>query len=85
VLVAFLRKVLCKVLKGGHQFFSDLISAIKKLNNRFQQSIPLSLDFIRAKSYENTASTGHVEISGMDLATLKGKVLVPNVCVLCLL
>ena len=41
------------VLKGGYKFFSDLMDKINQLNcNQGQKSIPVSLDFIRLKSYE---------------------------------
>jgi len=51
------------VLKGGHQFFADLVNEIKKLNTRKNTSIPLSLDFIKVKSYHNTESTNKIRIS----------------------
>eukprot|EP01147_Barroeca_monosierra_P004114 gene4114-49_t len=54
------------VLKGGHQFFSDLFDNIKKLNNSTRTSIPLRVDFIRCKSYENDESSGKVQIIGGD-------------------
>ena len=63
------------VLKGGHQFFADLVNEIKKLNTRKNTSVPLSLDFIKVKSYHNTASTGMIKISLSEdeLQDLKGK------------
>jgi hypoxanthine phosphoribosyltransferase len=42
------------VLKGSVIFFSDLVRKIK---------LPLNLEFIGVKSYEGTASTGHVQIT----------------------
>lgn len=39
------------VLKGGYKFFSDLLDEIKRINRMQKESIPLSIDFIRLKSY----------------------------------
>eukprot|EP00045_Choanoeca_perplexa_P016610 m.225455 g.225455 ORF g.225455 m.225455 type:complete len:240 (-) comp17308_c0_seq3:3834-4553(-) len=61
------------VLKGGHQFFADLFDKIKQLNESAPKSLPLRVDFIRAKSYEDDHSTGKVQIIGGDnMQTLKG-------------
>lgn len=61
------------VLKGGHQFFADLVDRIKKLNQNTPNSVRLVIDFIRVKSYENMDSTGTVKIIGGDsLEALKG-------------
>lgn len=55
--------VVC-ILKGGHQFFADLLDAIKRSNaQNYQRSVPISLEFIKIKSYHNDASTGSVQIS----------------------
>jgi hypoxanthine phosphoribosyltransferase len=55
--------VIC-ILKGGHQFFSDLLDAIKRSNAQsYQRSVPISLEFIKVKSYLNDSSTGNVQIS----------------------
>ncbi|KAJ2808719.1 hypothetical protein H4R20_000695 [Coemansia guatemalensis] len=69
------RVVVCCVLKGGHQFFSDLTRYMKKALNKQGKSLPMTLDFIRVKSYENDASTGNVQISmsEKELRELKGK------------
>jgi len=66
--------VMC-VLAGGHQFFSDLVNAIKKLRTTSGKFIPMTLDFIRASSYVNDASTGNVKLSLSEsqLQALKGK------------
>ena len=66
--------MLC-VLKGGHQFFSDLCNALKRLTLRHCTNAPLTFDFIRVKSYKGTESTGdaRVETIGLDLASLKGR------------
>jgi hypothetical protein len=40
--------VMICVLKGGHQFFADLLNAVKKLNATFlHQSVPIALEFLR--------------------------------------
>lgn len=39
------------VLKGGYKFFADLLDYIKALNRNSDQSIPMTVDFIRLKSY----------------------------------
>ncbi|CAM9763778.1 unnamed protein product, partial [Phaeothamnion confervicola] len=65
--------LLC-VLKGGSAFFHDLSTALRRAHlHRRLAYIPFTFDFIRAKSYDGTESTGSVEISGVDLATLAGK------------
>lgn len=66
--------MLC-VLKGGHQFFSDLANAMKRLTLVGVPNPPLTFDFIRVKSYQNTESSGDVKIDalGIDLPELKGR------------
>eukprot|EP00042_Codosiga_hollandica_P022848 m.87079 g.87079 ORF g.87079 m.87079 type:complete len:247 (+) comp50954_c0_seq1:225-965(+) len=65
--------VLC-VLKGGHQFFADMIHYIKKWNTTSPKPIPLAIEFIRAKSYEGEESSGLVQIQGIDdLSDLKDR------------
>ncbi|XP_067903153.1 hypoxanthine-guanine phosphoribosyltransferase isoform X2 [Heterodontus francisci] len=62
------------VLKGGYKFFADLLDYIKALNRNSDQSIPMTVDFIRLKSYCNDQSTGEIKvIGGDDLSTLTGK------------
>ncbi|KPP66791.1 hypoxanthine-guanine phosphoribosyltransferase-like [Scleropages formosus] len=62
------------VLKGGYKFFADLLDYIKALNRNSDRSIPLTVDFIRLKSYCNDQSTGEIKvIGGDDLCTLTGK------------
>lgn len=39
------------VLKGGYKFFADLLDFIKALNQNSDKSVPLTVDFIRLKSY----------------------------------
>ena len=66
--------MLC-VLKGGHQFFSDLCNALKRLTLTGVSEPPLTFDFIRVKSYSNMESSGKpkIEATGTDLSALKGK------------
>lgn len=55
------------ILKGGYKFFADLLDRIKLLNRyQGQVSVPISVDFIRLKSYENDQSVGEVQILGAD-------------------
>lgn len=62
------------VLKGGYKFFADLLDYIKVLNRNSDRSIPMTVDFIRMKSYCNDQSTGDIKvIGGDDLSTLTGK------------
>ncbi|XP_065413443.1 hypoxanthine-guanine phosphoribosyltransferase isoform X3 [Chrysemys picta bellii] len=62
------------VLKGGYKFFADLLDYIKALNRNSDKSIPMTVDFIRLKSYCNDESTGEIKvIGGDDLSTLTGK------------
>lgn len=39
------------VLKGGYKFFTDLMDKIQALNRNSDVCTPMSLDFIRLKSY----------------------------------
>ncbi|CAI9728239.1 hypoxanthine-guanine phosphoribosyltransferase-like [Octopus vulgaris] len=65
--------VLC-VLKGGYKFFADLLDKIKQLNRNSEESIPISIDFIRLQSYKNDKSQGSIQVIGGDrLENLKGK------------
>ena len=40
------------VLKGGFRFFSDLNTKIQLISQNSETSLPMSIDFIRLKSYE---------------------------------
>uniref|UniRef100_A0A4W4GQ65 Hypoxanthine phosphoribosyltransferase n=1 Tax=Electrophorus electricus TaxID=8005 RepID=A0A4W4GQ65_ELEEL len=63
------------VLKGGYKFFADLMDYIKALNQNSDKSVPLTVDFIRLKSYANDQSTNCVKVIGGDeLSALTGKV-----------
>ena len=40
------------VLKGGYKFFTDLFNKMQLLNRNSERSNPISVDFIRLKSYK---------------------------------
>lgn len=63
------------VLKGGYKFYTDLVDKINCLNrNHSNRSVPLSVDFIRLKSYHNDQSVGEIEVIGGDnMESVKGK------------
>jgi hypoxanthine phosphoribosyltransferase len=63
------------VLKGGYRFFSELVSKIQNENRlRNDRSLPMSLEFIRTRSYINDHSSDRLEIIGLsDLNVLKNK------------
>ncbi|KAL8613086.1 hypoxanthine phosphoribosyltransferase 1 [Nucella lapillus] len=62
------------VLKGGYKFFTDLLDKIKVINRNSGHSVPMSVDFIRLKSYQNDKSSGTIQVIGGDsLESLKGK------------
>jgi len=65
----------CCILKGGYQFFSDLVSQMKKIRKINNSSVPLTYDFIKVKSYVNTTSTDNIQISlsESDLQKFEGK------------
>lgn len=52
------------VLKGAIHFGSDLIRAL---------NVPITLDFVQAKSYAGTASGGRVDILARPTQDLRGK------------
>ncbi|KAG7272287.1 hypothetical protein CRUP_018585 [Coryphaenoides rupestris] len=65
---------------GGYKFFADLMDYIKVLNQNSDKSVPLTVDFIRLKSYCNDKSTNSVKVIGGDeLSNLTGKVLYGSV------
>lgn len=65
--------VLC-VLKGGYQFCADLVDRIKDLSHNSNCTIPMTVHFIRLKSYLNDESTEDLHIlGGEDLSFLAGK------------
>lgn len=62
------------VLKGGYKFFADLVDRLKSLNTVTEKPIPLQVDFVRLKSYEDDQSTGEIQVIGGDaLENLAGK------------
>uniref|UniRef100_A0A8C8JA71 Phosphoribosyltransferase domain-containing protein 1 n=1 Tax=Oncorhynchus tshawytscha TaxID=74940 RepID=A0A8C8JA71_ONCTS len=69
--------VLC-VLKAGYQFCADLVERIKALSRNSDHTLPMSVNFIRLKSYVNDQSTEDLHIVGAeDLSFLTGKVSSP--------
>jgi hypoxanthine phosphoribosyltransferase len=61
------------VLKGGFQFFVDLQTEMKKILVNRGQSMSMTYEFVKLKSYVGDKSSGKVEISGMNLETVKNK------------
>nr|XP_014350974.1 PREDICTED: hypoxanthine-guanine phosphoribosyltransferase-like isoform X2 [Latimeria chalumnae] len=62
------------VLKGGYKFFTDLLEYMRVLNQNRDKSMPLTMDFIKIKSYSNDQSAGEVKvIGGDDFSMLNGK------------
>eukprot|EP00953_Heterococcus_sp_UTEX-ZZ885_P027650 14810-Heterococcus_DN1.PRE.1 len=64
------------VLKGGTSFFQDLIHALRQFhdyNSDGTSYVPYTIDFIRAKSYAGTSSSGEVRITDHDMTELAGK------------
>jgi len=68
------------VLKGGAAFFHDLQRHLRTYHDYIsplessQSYIPFTLDFIKAKSYSGTESSGKVEVSDIsDLSSLKNR------------
>lgn len=39
------------ILKGGYKFFADLLDHIKALNQNGDKSVPVTVDFVRMRSY----------------------------------
>uniref|UniRef100_A0A8C5BYR6 Nudix hydrolase domain-containing protein n=1 Tax=Gadus morhua TaxID=8049 RepID=A0A8C5BYR6_GADMO len=52
------------VLKGGYKFFADLLDFIQVLNQNCDKSVPLTVDFIRLKSYCLRTNAGEVCFPG---------------------
>lgn len=52
------------VLKGGYKFFADLLDYIKSLNQNSDESVPLTVDFIRVKSYCVSRLSHFMDVSG---------------------
>ncbi|VDM61735.1 unnamed protein product [Angiostrongylus costaricensis] len=63
--------LLC-VLKGSYKFFNALVDELG--NARWLCKEPMTVDFIRCKSYEDDVSSGTVQIIGLsNLEELRGK------------
>uniref|UniRef100_A0A9L0T148 Hypoxanthine-guanine phosphoribosyltransferase n=2 Tax=Equus TaxID=9789 RepID=A0A9L0T148_HORSE len=58
------------VLKGGYKFFADLLDYIKVLNRNSDRSIPMTVDFIRLKSYCNVLIVEDIIDTGKTMQTL---------------
>ncbi|KAB0396360.1 hypothetical protein E2I00_003919 [Balaenoptera physalus] len=58
------------VLKGGYKFFADLLDYIKALNRNSDRSIPMTVDFIRLKSYCNVLIVEDIIDTGKTMQTL---------------
>jgi len=56
------------ILKGGYKFFNVLADKLQALNAVLPVTVPLQMEFIKVKSYENDKSTGNVKITGTDNA-----------------
>ncbi|KAI1235368.1 Hypoxanthine-guanine phosphoribosyltransferase, partial [Lamprotornis superbus] len=61
------------VLKGGYKFFADLLDHIKALNQNGDKSVPVTVDFVRIKSYCNNSPAENINFVGEELSTLNGK------------
>ena len=70
------------VLKGGYQFFGDLVDRLKSLNTVTEEPIPLKVDFIRLKSYKDDKSSGEIQViggDGLDFLTGKNMLIVEEI------
>lgn len=63
------------VLKGGYEYFNDVVQCIKRYCNTVgDKAIRFNVDFIRLKSYEDERAGDEVRvIGGDDFLNLKGK------------
>ncbi|XP_005534673.1 PREDICTED: hypoxanthine-guanine phosphoribosyltransferase-like, partial [Pseudopodoces humilis] len=61
------------VLKGGYKFFADLLDHIKALNQNGDKSVPVTVDFVRIKSYCTESPAEKISFIGEELSTLSGK------------
>ncbi len=59
------------VLKGGYKFYADLLNKLNELNSRSfnGDSVAMTVDFIRCKSYENATSGDEVGVLGIPRRT----------------
>lgn len=60
------------ITQGAFRYAKDLVDAMDKLQYSRTTYHPYDLEFIRVRSYMNDQQTG-VTISGLDIATLRGK------------
>uniref|UniRef100_A0A0N4ZXY4 Hypoxanthine phosphoribosyltransferase n=1 Tax=Parastrongyloides trichosuri TaxID=131310 RepID=A0A0N4ZXY4_PARTI len=64
--------ILLCILKGSYKFFTTLVDELTIARQNCSTS--LTVEFIRAKSYEGTESTGHLQIIGLEsIEELRGK------------
>ncbi|TPP65783.1 Hypoxanthine-guanine phosphoribosyltransferase [Fasciola gigantica] len=67
--------LLC-VLKGGFKFLGDLIAALESTIRARETMLPLSVDFVRIKSYVNDKSAHEPVLTGLENpGQLAGKVM----------
>jgi hypoxanthine phosphoribosyltransferase len=52
------------VLKGSYRFFTTLVDELSDV--RYACKTQISIDFIRAKSYEDTETTGTLQLIGLS-------------------
>uniref|UniRef100_A0A915DS14 non-specific serine/threonine protein kinase n=1 Tax=Ditylenchus dipsaci TaxID=166011 RepID=A0A915DS14_9BILA len=65
--------MLC-VLKGSYRFFTILVDEISVARQSFGCKSGMMVEFIKVRSYEDTKSTGSIEITGLsNLKELSGK------------
>ena len=65
--------VILVILKGAVVAFGDLIKSITKAYEKSEYENNLFFEFVQLKSYENTGSTGKVEIIVDQALDVKGK------------
>jgi len=66
--------VLLCVLKGGYRFFNDLLDKIQAICRTSKISVPITIQFIRMKSYVDDASCGDIQVIGLGvLSELENK------------
>ena len=53
-------------MKGGYKFFNALADMLQRLNATLPVTVPLQMEFIKVKSYENDQSTGNLKITGTE-------------------
>merc|ERR1712126_29874 len=61
-------RIIC-VLRGGYRFFNDLLHYFDKLNTAASshgQTLEITIEFIRVKSYVGDRTTGQIEIQGVE-------------------